>query len=159
MTAIASTNDLTDAIRTRLLTTQNADGDTLEIHLALDGGAEPALYIESVPDDSDYPFGVMRLQNRDRTRSGNKRRETLDLELLLYHRGYGNAAELQTMGDLADAALLEYVDGTGGSLIGFGPGKRDTPRQLGDLADKEAICVRVLYTGVFWPQYLAAQSA
>jgi hypothetical protein len=126
-----------------------------------EGGATPdslgqnltGIYIVQGPDTVSYPYGIMRLQARQTTGEYNSERETLDLELLLYHRPRSQQYVVEGYADIADQALLRYRDTTSG-LVFARERQRDTLPQGTGVGDREVVGVRLLFPLVVWPVWL-----
>ena len=147
----ATTEALYKALRTQILDFV-AEGsptpDTLATSLTGQG-----IYAVQGPDEVTYPYGVMRLQNRRTSGEYNGERETVDLELLLFHRPRNEQYPLEGLADIADEAMLRYVDNSAG-LVFSRERQRDTlPAGTGP-ADREVVAIRCLYPLTIWPQYL-----
>lgn len=155
-----STELLYKALRTRLL------GFTPTDPGATPGGATPdtlgdalgtRLFVVQAPDTVTYPYGIVRLQARQESGEYAGERETMELELLLYHRPRAKQYVLEGYADVADQAFLRYVDANGG-LIFSGSRQRDTVPMNSLAADREVCAIRCVYDLIVWPEFLTQYS-
>ncbi len=149
----ATTEALYKALRTRLLGFQalgSPTPDTLGFLLR-------DLWIVQGPDDASFPYGIMRLQARQRPGEYAGEREAMDLELLLYDRPRKQQYTVEGYADIADQALLRYTDSTAGFFFS-GSSERDTISMDSSIADREVVAVRCVYHIISWPQFLTQYS-
>jgi hypothetical protein len=152
MSDTTSTAGMYQTLRTRLLTYQPPDSaPTLASRLT-------DLFINAAPDDVAYPYGTMRLLNRDEDGAYNGDREATDLEVMLYHRPRAKAMDLEACGDVCDQAMKGYADATSGLLFSRSR-QRDTLPQFPEPADREIVGIRLLYPVVAWPRLLTDVAA
>ncbi len=149
----ATTEALYKALRTRLLTFQALGSPTPDTL----GDSLSNLYIVQGPDDVTFPYGIMRLQARQRPGEYAGEREAMDLELLLYDRPRAQQYVVEGYADIADQALLRYKDRTAG-LFFSGSSERDTIPMNTQVSDREVVGVRCVYALIVWPQFLTRYS-
>jgi hypothetical protein len=142
-----STQALTTAARTRLLSFAPLSGATLDTRL---GGR---LYIVQAPADAVYPYGVLRLMNRMQSEGYQNVRETGDLELLLLHRGRAHQWEVEEALDVADQAMLGWWDTATGARWARHR-VRDMLPAAPDPMDRELVVGRWVMGFTHWPHYL-----
>lgn len=144
----ASTDAIATTLRTHLLTFEPApDAGTLGDVLG------ERLYRDAAPDSPTYPYGVMRLINRVVDGAYNGDRESMDLEVQLFHRPRRATATLETAADRCDIAMQRYADASDGLLFSR-ERTRDTLPPFPEPADREVVQIRLVYPLVAWPTYL-----
>lgn len=149
-----STGTLAATLRTQLRTFQASGSptpDTLADVLKGQG-----IYVVQGPAQiaaGDYPYGIMRLQSRRRPGEYAGERETMELELQLFGRPRSEQTNIETYADIADQAMLRYLNGSSG-IIFSGSGHRDTLPVMAPPADREVVAVRCVYDLIVWPVYL-----
>jgi len=149
----ATTEALYKALRTRLLTFQALGSPTPDTL----GDSLTSLWVVQGPDTAAYPYGIMRLQARQRPGEYAGEREAMDLELLLYDRPRKQQYVVEGYADIADQALLRYADSSAG-LFFSGSSERDTIPMNTQVSDREVVAVRCVYHVVTWPQFLTQYS-
>jgi hypothetical protein len=148
--SVATTTSTYASLRDKLLAFVPEGGgapDTLQQRLT--GG----LWILQPKDTVSYPYGVMRLQDRETDGDYNGDRETLALELQLFGRNRAQQMAIEAMADTADEALLRFKDVTGGLMFSRSR-QRDSIPAGSNPTDHEVVAVRMLYPLVAWPGFL-----
>ncbi len=149
----ATTEALYKALRTRLLTFQALGSPTPDTL----GDSLSNLYVVQADDKVSWPYGIMRLQARQRPGEYAGERESMDLELLLYDRPRKQQYVVEGYADIADQALLRHTDRTAG-LFFSGSSERDTIPMNTQVSDREVVAVRCVYHLITWPQFLTQYS-
>lgn len=152
---VATTKATYETLYTRLLTFQPTGTPTPD---TLADGLTGGLWVASPPEDAwdKYPFGVMRLVNRQTGGEYDGIRETADLEVLLYHRGVTNRHALESLADTCDEAMLGWFINSGPAFSGAR--QRDTFEQPSPPAQRDVVVVRLVYQLVVWPGWLTKYS-
>lgn len=142
---------MSSLIQNRVLTFTPLSGSTLGTRL---GGR---LYKDWPPENAAFPNGTIRIINRITGGRGQEAqyRETFSAEFMLYDnsRAAARASALEDMGDLIDAALMQWSDGSSG--LAFSAGRqRDTLPPPVDPADRQSNSIRIVYDFTVYPVYL-----
>lgn len=138
-----STNLLLATLRDKLLT--GAVGLPL---------GQNAIFQVRAPDERPWPYAVMNLSTSNAGRLHGLRLDA-QLEVLIFARPF---AQLQLANDCADGmdrALTFYVMSTNGLIVCSGKTRNVLP-VAGPPVDSETVTIRLVYTLVIWPRYLAS---
>jgi hypothetical protein len=112
------------------------------------------VYNIAAPDSVPFPYAIHRIVNRRTAEDGNADREPFDLEVMLFGRPRTQAAAMERVADLYDAAFLRYADSSSG-LVFSTRRARDTLPQGSSEADREVVQIRSVFSFVAWPLLLA----
>lgn len=149
--ATTSSNALSSLILNRVLAFTPLVGSTLGTRLSA------RLYKDWPPENVAFPFGTIRIINRITGGRGQQAqyRETASAEFMLYDnsRAAARAAALEDMGDLIDAALLEWSDGTSGLTFSVGRARDTLPPPV-DPAERHSNSIRIVWDFTVYPIYL-----
>jgi hypothetical protein len=144
--------DVYQTVRTRMLTCADAGGNMLSTTFT--GSPAPDLYIEKVPANAAFPYGVLSLQLQTDPRQSGIRADG-EMELMMYTRPISALAALSAAADLALGAMTGYSDRTSGGVIHCIKARRTTVPSYGDPADREMCAVRLVFTLTLYPVFLA----
>lgn len=161
-----STTTLLATLRTRLLTFDRLQGETLAVILggtASGAGSVGKLYLVQAPDTVTDPanspsrWGIMSLTNR-RSNAENAERELVDLEVMLFARPRNQQAAMEDAADACDEAMRRYEDFTRDAIGCWGRVRNTLPVMVGP-ADREVVQIRLVYTLVVYPDHLTQYHA
>lgn len=147
----ASTVAILTMLHERLLSYRGPNGATLGNALTGTDGVV-RLYQVRVPDNTPYPFAVMRMIS---ARSGEYKglRVTAQLEIQLYGRPWSEHQRMEALADLIDEAMLFFVRSNDGLTFSTSSTRVTLPPAPAPM-DGETVAIRLVYNLAFWPRYL-----
>lgn len=152
MSGGVSTIDVYSTVRARMLTCPNAAGAYLG--QTFTGAPGPDLYVEKVPTDTLFPYGILTLTTTSDPRQSGIRQDG-EMELVLYGRPISILSALNAAADLAAGAMTGYTDRSGGGVVHCVKHRRTPVPTYTDPADREMCVVRVVFTLILYPVFLA----
>jgi hypothetical protein len=152
MSGGVSTMDVYTTVRSRMLTCADANGAMLGTTFTGYPGSD--LFIEKVPTQAVFPYGVLSLQLVTDPRQSGFRADG-EMELMLYTRPIAALTALNAAADLAQGAMTGYSDRTNGGVIHCIKTRRTSVPTYGDPADREMCAVRLVFTLSIYLQFLA----
>lgn len=121
-------------------------------------GSDGKLYITQVPDNTAYPYGVMRWMSGQAAGDDGGFQLRGTIELQLFHYGRKNEPAVSAMMDVVEAAWRDFVATAVGDTI---VAQRASGRMVVPYeppADRELVCVRILLPLYATPAYQAQYS-
>jgi hypothetical protein len=111
------------------------------------------LFQGTIPQNVQYPCGVLRLVNQTADGSTNGMRKVATLEVALFGRPWRQLALVEQCGDLAEQAMTQMKRTTDGLLFCRGSNRSTLPAPSAP-ADAETCAVRLTFSLVYWPTFL-----
>jgi hypothetical protein len=157
-----STAGLLASLRTRLLTFERLEGESLADILGTTengAGIDGKLYLVQAPDNITKPenspsrWGVMRIKNRRTGGTEQSARDLIELEVMLFARPRSQQAAMEEAADACDEAMLRYQN-LDADLVGNWGRLRNTLPVMTEPADREVVQIRLMYTLVVYPDHL-----
>lgn len=144
-----STDEVMKMLRRALLEFEGAGGARLGDVDHLNG----RLYQGRIPQDAQFPCGVLRLVNQTADGATNGMRKVATLELGLFGRPWRQLERIEGCGDLAEQAMTQMKRTTDGLLFCRGSNRSTLPAPSAP-ADAETCSVRLTFSLVYWPTFL-----
>ncbi len=150
MSATASTIDVMKALRTYMLGYVDPDGHAVRETL------QRRFYDTRVPDTGSvtFPYAVHRAEFSNEG-SGNGLRLRGDMELLVFGRPWAQQVLVNHVADQLHQSLLMLNTGQPEGLIFMKGFQRATLPPGQSPVDSEVVTIRLSYSLIVWPQFLA----
>ena len=111
------------------------------------------IYVAHVPDNTAYPFVVVRLQSFKTDQTYSDLRATGQLEVTVFARPRTKAEDAEELTDRILQALVGYSNASRGFVFGTSYTRQTLP-MFSEPGDKDVYALRVLFDFACWPLFL-----